>query len=479
MTYNEAWKLVENLASNLCALGVRKGDRVAICARNSLKNLVVMFGAMKSGAIASYIDPLNAGELEHYLKIIEPKVLIFSGDLAEHIRRSRSRMRVEFYISLDEYFDYAMSWEEAVSKGGAPPCPEPLDEDPCHLAFTSGTTYTPKPAVLAHEPTCKATQIIAEHLGLGEEDTTLGITTLASSHILVYGILPQLHVGAPIGIMERWDPEEAWRIVMEKKVRVLSGTSILFQEMIDEAERMGIKDTPLKFILTGGSPAYRALRNRWEKLGIRVIETYGMSELGGAAALGYPKEMKQRPVKPFEHIPPIGPPPRDKVVKILDENGRELPPGKPGRIVIGGGHMWGYWRMPEETARVIRNGWLYTDDIGFLDEHGNLYFLARQTEVIRSRDKTIYPRVVEEILYLHPRVLKAAVIGKPDPEKGEIPKLYIQPKPGAQILPEEIMKYCKENLDSSHMPDEIEVLDELPMTSTGKIDKNKLKRSAA
>jgi len=282
------------------------------------------------------------------------------------VAEARKTRKIEFHISLDGFHDFSMTWEEMISHRGGLTCLEPLDGGPCHLAFTSGTTYTPKPAVLSHEPTCRAAKIIAEHLQLSRDDKTLGITTLSSSHILVYGILPQLHVGAEIGIMERWNPIKAWITIIKERVRVVSGTSILLQELIEEAERQEITETPLRFVLSGGSPAYRALRGRWKRLGVKFIETYGMSELGGSAALGKPTTIKKKPVKPFEGVPPIGPPPRDKVIKIVDESGKELPIGKPGTIMIKGGHMWGYWNMPEETEKVLVNGWLKTDDIDSL-----------------------------------------------------------------------------------------------------------------
>ncbi len=473
VTYEEAFETVRKVASGLRSLGVEKGDPVCMFASNSVRYILAMFGVFMAGGVSALIDPLHTDKLVERVNFLKSKILMFSGDLLSTVKEKRGFMsNVNKFIAITGSADFAINWDNLTSMGVEPVDVDLHGDDPCHLAYTSGTTYLPKPAVLPHGSVARSTRCIAERLKLTDGDTTLGITTLSSSHILVYGILPQMHVGASVGVIGDWNTGKAWEIIHKERVKVVSGTAVKLGELVDEALDKGIDKGSLKFVLSGGSAASRRLREKWAELGVELVETYGMSELGGSAALWRPGGFKYKPVKPFDFIPPIGPPPCDREVKIIDERGVEVPVGEIGEIIVGGGHMWGYWGMPKETAKAARDGWLHTDDIGYVDEYGNVYWLARKTEVIFSGKKKIYPRVIEEILYSHSEVEKAAVIPVKDERLGQAPKAYVTLK--GKVTAKELLALCKNKLPSAYIPKELVILEEMPLTPTGKINKSKL-----
>jgi acyl-CoA synthetase (AMP-forming)/AMP-acid ligase II len=227
-------------------------------------------------------------------------------------------------------------------------------------------------------------------------------------------------------------------------------------------------------VLSGGSAGVGRIREKWEALGVTFVETYGMSELGGAVALGYPRRFDSKPVKPFGKIPAIGPFLPGKEVKTADEQEKEVPPGVPGEIILRGGVMWGYWKMPRETAKTTRGGWLHTSDIGLIDELDNVYWLARKTDVIETASGAIYPRVIEEALFAHPSVRQACVVGLQEGEH-EVPAGFVILFAGEKVSDDQLLDHCRSTLDRAFWPSKIVIKGSLPMTPTGKINKKELK----
>jgi len=473
INYRDASDIVTKAAAAFRSLGVKKGDRVLIFAPNSIDYVLAMFAVFKLGAIAALIDVLDPDSYKRNVKSLAPKVVI---SVAEHIDELKaSSPRATKFISFNNGPECERTWHALLKRSQRTVRSDFGEDDPFHLSFTSGTTYRPKPTVLSHEPTVRATRCIAERLGLTANDTSIGITTLSSSHILVYAILPQMHRIATTGIMETWDPSRAWKTIHERQVRLISGTAIRLSELADYAREHSVDKGVLRLILSGGSAGIGKIREKWQGLGVHFVETYGMSELGGAVATGYPKPFESAPVKPFENIPAIGPPLPDKEVKIIDQEGREMPLGTPGEIVLRGGFMWGYWRMPKETAKTTRGGWLHTSDIGFMDELDNVYWLARKTEVIHAPKGPIYPRVIEEALFAHKSVRQASVVGQ-GKVGNQTPVGFVTLFPQETVSEAKLLFHCRSVLHEDYWPSRIVIKEEFPMTPTGKIDKKQLKQ---
>jgi acyl-CoA synthetase (AMP-forming)/AMP-acid ligase II len=281
--------------------------------------------------------------------------------------------------------------------------------------------------------------------------------------------------GATTGVLESWDACAAWKIIRTKKVRMISGTAIRLSELVDYAIEKNFESGSLRLVLSGGSAGIGRIREKWEKLGVRFVETYGMSELGGTAAMGFPHPFETKPVSPFLNVGAIGPPPPDKEVLIVNEAGRALDPGTPGKIEIRGGFMSGYWKMPKETAKTTRGGWLRTSDIGYIDELDNVYWLARQTDLIITEMGQVFPRVIEEALFTHPFVRQVSVKGITTlKSQYQTPVGFVTLFAGKSANEKELLDYCKAKLDRKFWPSRIIIRDQFPMTPTGKINKKLL-----
>jgi long-chain acyl-CoA synthetase len=470
ISYKEANRITDSIAGCLLSLGVQKSDRVAIFSPNSMNYLLTIFSIFKAGAIASLIDIHNADSLSYYINDMKANVLVYSSEVRESISKNMEKMpTVKQHICFDGKEGGSMGWEELISYKPATKNPEIDDQDPCHLSYTSGISGRPKGCVLAHGPTARATNCIAERLQYKPEDTILCPLTLSSSFRLVASDLPGIHRGSSIGIMKTWNPYLALDIINQKKVTVFVGNPIVLKDFLDAAINDGRICDSLRMFLSGGGPIYKSLKLDCQKyFKIPLVESCGQSELGGFFGLGYPT------MAYTEKISAVGPPLPDREVKIVDENDKEVPVGEPGEIVIRGGVMLEYWQRPEETAHTLRNGWLHTGDSAKMDEDRYIYVLGRMSERIRSGKLNIYPRMLEESVSLHPSIRHVAVIGIPDEELGEIPKAYVSLIPESRITKDELMRYFRKNL-GDYAPRALEIVDQMPMTPTGKISKSELK----
>jgi long-chain acyl-CoA synthetase len=470
LTYAEATAEMERVAGALAGLGVVRGDRVGIFAHNGLDYVMAMFGAWRLGAMVTLVNIQYAAMLDYFVNDATPKVLIYTGDHFDTIDRHRRNMpSVEHYICLDGEQPGALAWKQCLD-GATPPPVDPTEEtDPAHLSYTSGTTGKPKGAVLAHEPTARATHCIAERLRISSADVTLGPTALSSSYHLVANLLPGLHRQATINIMSKWEPRTAWQAMEDQGVTVLAGNPPLLRDVLDMARQMERPPAKLRIGLSGGGPVPPELKLAWrDELKVPLVESYGQSELGGFVGLGFPELSRD------QRVLAVGLPLPDKEVRIADERDREAPIGEMGEIVLRGGFMVGYWGRPEQTAETLRGGWLHTGDMGKMDAEGYVYMLGRWSERIVSGGKVIFPRGIEEALYRHPAVRHACVIGRPDPGLGEIPKAIVSLYEGKTVAPDELIAHCRARLNPDQVPAILEILAEMPMTPTGKVGRAEL-----
>lgn len=470
LTYAQAVIEMERVAGVLAALGVKRGDRVGIFAHNGMDYVMAMFGAWRLGAIVTLVNVQYAQNLDYFINDSTPQALIYTGDHFETIDRHRPSMpSVRHYICLDGEQPGALDWERLLDDAPPPP-PDPTREsDPAHISYTSGTTGLPKGAVLAHEPTARATHCIAERLRLCSSDVTLGPTALSSSYHLVANLLPGLHRQATVNIMSRWEPKQGWQVIDNLGVTVLAANPTLLRDVLDVSRQQNRPPAKLRAGISGGGPVPPDLKLSWQnELKLPLVESYGQSELGGFVALGFPEPVED------EKVLAIGLPLPDKEVCIMDEQDREIPVGDIGEIVIRGGFMVGYWEKPKKTADTLRGGWLHTGDMGRMDTEGYVTMLGRWAERIVSNGKVIFPRGIEETLYRHPAVRLACVIGTPDPQAGELPKAIVTLYEGKSVTPEELMRHCRTQLNPDQIPALIEILAEMPMTPTGKIGRAEL-----
>jgi long-chain acyl-CoA synthetase len=470
LTYSQAVQQMEKVAGVFSYLGVRPGDRVGIFAHNGMDYVLAMFGAWRMGAVVTLVNVQYAQTLDYFVNDSTPRLLIYTGDHFETIDRHRSNMpSVETYVCLDGEQPGALDWGQLLATAFPPPPDVALETDAAHISYTSGTTGSPKGAVLAHEPTSRATHCIAERLGITNQDVTLGPTALSSSYQLVANLLPGLHRGATVNIMSRWNAAAAYEVMDSLGVTLLAANPPILRDVLDVFRQKGKTPARLRASVSGGGPVSPDLKLAWrDELKIPLVESYGQSELGGFVGLG-----NLEPVQDHRLLA-VGMPLPDKEVAILDDTGREVPIGQPGEIAIRGGFMVGYWGKPEKTAETLRDGWLHTGDMGKMDCDGYVYMLGRWSERIVSHGRVIFARGLEEALYRHPAVRQACVIGKADPDAGERPKALVTLYDGVSIAPEDLLAHCHALLGAEDSPAWIEILSEMPMTPTGKIGRAEL-----
>ncbi|MFQ5915114.1 MAG: class I adenylate-forming enzyme family protein [Nitrospinota bacterium] len=473
ITYEAAVERSRKMAGALAALGVRKGNRVGFFSVNSIDFALGMLGVWNLGAIAALVDPRHAASLDYYVNDADAKILLFSRNLAEQVEKKRRELKgVKRYVCFDgpgEGVKGALSLQELLV-AAKPVRKDVADAEPCHLSYTSGSTGPPTGAVLAHEPTATATSCIAERLRLRQDEVTLGPTGLSSSYHLVANFLPGMTRGCTVGIMSSFHPAEAWRIIHERGASVFVANPLILTDLFNEWRDRMLDKGKLRITVSGGGPVPPDLKRAYqERMKVPLVESYGQSELGGFVALGDPEPYSGK------HFAAIGRPLPDKEVIIGDEKDRELPTGQVGEILLRRGFMWGYWRRVDATRKTLKNGWLHTGDVGKMDEDGFVFLLARKTEQIRWGQKTVYPRVVEEALYRCPAVQYSAVIGVREKKTAETPKAVVSLYAGKSATEDELRETVRRELGEGEVPPDFEILDEMPMTVTGKIDKVTLK----
>ncbi len=473
ITYENAVKQGRKAAGALSSLGVKKGDRVAFHSINSIDFVLAMLGCWNLGAICALIDPRHGDSLDYYFNDAGSKILLFSSDVSKQVEKKRKECRgLRRLVCFDgsaRNLKGAVNWTGLV-RSAKSVRKDIKETDPCHLSWTSGSTGQPKGAVLAHEPTAQATSCIAERLDLQHDEVTLGPTGLSSSYHLVANLLPGMIQSCTVGMMPVFNQTSAWKIIRKRKVNVFVANPLLLTDLYNEWRDKKLNKGTLRITISGGGPVPPDLKRVYQdRMKVPLVESFGQSELGGFVALGDPKPYSKK------HFAAIGRPLPDKEVVIGDDNDRELPVGQIGEILIRRGFMWGYWGRPTATKKVLKNGWLHTGDIGRMDDNNYVFLLARKSERIYWGKKIVYPRIVEEALYFEKAVQYAALIPIPDKKTGEIPKAVVSLYQGKSTTEKSLRAVIKKQLSSSEIPPVIEIIDEMPMTATGKINKTALR----
>lgn len=464
MTFAEVDQAAARAAAVLQSFGVGKGDRVGLLAHNGLDYVVAMFGAWRLGAISAHISVMTGAELADYVQACTPKVLVYTHDLFDAVDRDRALMpSISTYICMDGAQPGALAWGELLAEA------DPLDDQnhdaslPAHLSFTSGSTGKPKGAVLRHEPTVRATACIAERLQLTPDDRTLGATSPASSYGLVAHWLPGLHRGMCVGLRKAWEVGAVFDDIEAEAVTYLASNPPQLKDLLAESRRRGQAPPSLRLVVSGGEAVPVDLKRAYfDELGVTFCESYGQSELGGFVALARPS----RPAS--DQFGAVGEPLPDKDVRILDDNDTEVPIGSPGEICIRGGYMWGYWNEPEKTESTLRNGWLHTGDLGSMAPSGHVTTLGRYSERISTNQGLVLPRPIEEaVSACSPSVRHVAVV----PGTAG-PRAVVALWPDAAVISESALldAYRAQPTADQRLHDLV-IIDEMPMTSTGKLDR--------
>ncbi|EXU68487.1 acyl-CoA synthetase [Streptomyces sp. PRh5] len=496
LTYREADELSDGIAGHLAERGFRPGDRLAIMLQNTPHFVLALLGAWKAGGTVVPVNPMYKGaELAHILGDAEVSALVCSRHgWEDYIRDTAAASPVRIALTADArdlqtrddervLRDQPIPVPEdtedllAVARAGArpPSVPAPGPDDIALISYTSGTSGTPKGATNTHGNISYNAD--RQHL-LHELPTGSTIFALAPLfHItgMVCELCACVSGAGTLALAYRFETGVVLDAFAEHRPAYTVGPSTAFMALMAHPRATRDHFSSFRIISSGGAPLPPALVERFQSgFGPYLHNGYGLTECTAPCASVPPGV--RAPVDPVSGTLAVGVPGADTVVRIADEEGRDVPFGEQGEIVVRGPMVVpGYWRRPEATAAALPDGELRTGDIGFMDEGGWLYVVDRKKDMINASGFKVWPREVEDVLYTHPAVREAAVVGKPDTYRGETVKAYVSLRSGAEVTPDELSAYCAERLAAYKYPREVEILPELPKTTSGKILRRELR----
>jgi long-chain acyl-CoA synthetase len=496
ITYAELDALVNRFANALIDRGIRKGDRVALMLPNVPQMVIAYYGTLRIGAIAVPTNPLyHEHELEIQLKDSGAETLVAVDMFYPVISRVLPLTKVKHVVlcGIKDFLPFPLNllyplkariekqWVGVRRKAPlydflemikhAPSTPTTVDVSPVDTAllqYTGGTTGIPKGAVLTHRNLfVNATQARAwfSHVQEGKE-----IVLGAIPFFHVYGMTTAMNLGVLIGaemiLVPKFHTKEVVTLINKYHPTIFPGIQAMYLAIGNYPGIEKYDLTSLQAALSGAGPLMREVQEQFERLTkARIVEGYGLSEASPVT--------HANPIFGTRKIGSIGLPWPDTEARIVDlaTGEQALPVGETGELVVKGPQvMKGYWNKPEETARTLRNGWLHTGDIAKMDEDGFFYIVDRIKDMIKTVGENVYPREVEEVLYMHPKVKEAVVVGLPHEEYlGEKIKAYIVLKEDQHATAEEIIQFCREQLSKFKVPRDIEFRSQLPKTLVGKV----------
>lgn len=494
--YREVDELSDSVAGHLAARGLKPGDRVAVLLQNSPLFVLALLGAWKAGATVVPVNPMyKSGEVAHVLRDGEVAALICSDRawesyLRETVADSPVRIvltgcELDFQTRGDarvltfERLPQAADADDltAVARAGhkAPEGREAAPADIALISYTSGTSGAPKGATNTHRNIMVNAE--RQRTGLRLPDAPVYYALAPLFHItgMVCQLGACLNSAGTLVLTYRFEAGVVLEAFAEHKPHYTVGPSTAFMALA--AHPAVTRDHFASFvnISSGGAPVPPALVEKFRAgFGPYIRNGYGLTECTAPCASVPPQH--EAPVDPASGTLAVGVPGPDTVVRIVDEQGAEVPFGEQGEIVVRGPQVVpGYWRRPEATAETFPDGELRTGDIGFMDEQGWLYVVDRKKDMINASGFKVWPREVEDVLYTHPAVREAAVVGVPDGYRGETVKAYISLRSGADADADTLAAYCKDRLAAYKYPRQVEILPDLPKTASGKILRRELR----
>ncbi len=474
MSYGELGARIGCVASSLRRLGVQPGDRLALLMPNSVEYLVSYYALLRIGAVAVPLNPLlREPEVRYVMEDCQASGLIFHQQFASIVEALHSKLSFLRHTILvgDKGQAETQTFNDLLQRGDQE-CSS-VDRDDQALAtliYTSGMTGDPKGAMLSHRGLIASAQATIGGFQFGPTDCIIGVLPFA--HIFGKNLLVQapLVAGASVVVMARFESALVLEAIERWKATALSGVPLMLIALSNELEAHPRDVSTLRKCMVGGTTVPMEVVGRFEGLfsNCEVVEAYGISENTGIVTLN--------PLGGGHREHSAGLPLGLNEVRTVDGQGRDVPPGQPGEVAIRGPQLLlGYWGMPEVTAGALRDGWLYTGDIGSIDEDGYLFLIDRKKDLIITSGYNVYPKEVENVLYNHPDVEEAAVIGQPDAARGELVKAVIVLKKGATLTADTVTEYCAGRLAAYKTPRLIQFVDDLPRTASGKILKRALR----
>ncbi|MYM18492.1 AMP-binding protein [Brevibacterium sp. 5221] len=498
LTFRELDERAAALAGALSRAGLGPGDRIALFAQNDPLFVAGLIAAWKIGGIAVPVNPMNtARELAYHLSDSGARALITLPGLFAEVARD---VVVSAGLALTivgghrewrgdgtEVAEVAAPAELAAEPRcvlaedvfadppSVPAPPQARPDDVALLTYTSGTTGKPKGACNTHGNLAFDAEVFEALTGLRPGQPILGVAPLFHITGMVAHLMLGIRGAHPIALTHRFHPKAMLQAARAHRPVFTIGAITALMALADASENGPEDFAGLDVVYTGGAPVAPALADRLEGVfGAYVHNIFGMSETT-SAAIGVPRDARA-PVDPASGALSIGRPVYGTRVRVVGEDGRDCAAGEYGELLCAGPQVVpGYWERPEATQEAFDDGFLRTGDVGFADADGWIFLVDRKKDMINAAGYKVWPREVEDVIYGHPAISEAAVVGVADEYRGETVKAYVTLKEGAQASGEEIVDYCRANMAAYKYPRSVEVLEQLPKTATGKILRRELR----
>ena len=457
VSYRELDEASARVAALLRGQGLQPGDRVGLMLPNVPQFAYCYYGVLRAGGAVVPMNVLAKGrEVGFYLRDSGAKLLFAWHEFGAHAQAGAADAAAEcILVSPHEVFAAEPDDHEVVDRAA---------DDTAVILYTSGTTGTPKGAELTHANLVRNAEVGRSLLGLDAGDVVLGALPLFHAFGQTCGLNCAIGRGACLTLIPRFDPVRALEIIERDQVTVFEGVPTMYAALLHVEDRPGYDTSTLHYCTSGGAALpVEVLRGFEEAFGCAVLEGYGLSETSPIASFNQPQRERK--------AGSVGTPVEGVEMKVVDNAGHEVGQGEVGEIVIRGHNvMKGYWNRPDATAEAIDpDGWFKTGDLGKLDADGYFFIVDRKKEMIIRGGYNVYPREIEEVIYEHPAVREAAVIGIPHAELGEEVGAAVALKAGASVSAAELREFVKALVAGYKYPRRVWFVDELPKGSTGKI----------
>ena len=458
-TYREFEAAVRRVAGMLAAHGVGKGDVVSLLLPNSAEYIIAYFACWQLGALAGPVNGhLKAQEIEYVVSNSEAKLMLVNSEFLGKVETSRVP-RVVF----DSVSERDQNFKEEKTN-------QITEEDEAIIIYTSGTTGKPKGCLLTHGNVIANARQISKWLGFSEKDRLLTIMPLFHMNAVSVTTMSALYAGGSTVVSPKFSASRFWQIVSDYQITSFGSVATMLSMLLStypDGVPEGLQTDQLRFAMCGSAPVPAEILRRFEEtFNCLVVEGYGLSESTCRSTFNPPDQRR----RPGSCGLPIG-----NEMRVVDEDDRDVPEGELGEIVLRGENILkGYFKNEAATATAFRNGWFHTGDIGYRDADGFYYIVDRKSDMIIRGGENIYPREIDEVLYQHPQVAAAAVIGVPDELYGEEVAAVVVLKPEAKTSEQEVIEFCKARLADYKCPKTVRFVDDIPKGPTGKLLKREL-----
>ncbi|MEW6614655.1 MAG: long-chain-fatty-acid--CoA ligase [Thermodesulfobacteriota bacterium] len=479
-TFKEFNERVNKLANTLADLGVKKGDRIAALLNNCHQYVELYCAAPKGGFVLVPLNYMLSGkELAFIINNSGANTLFLGEKYIDTINSVRGDLKgVKHFITIGTPAEGMISYEELISRYPADePKAEIGEDDLAYLLYTSGTTGLPKGVMHNHR---SMLEIVTQYVilpDLKRDDVDLITIPLYWGPSLLLHILPHFYVGSTIVVLKEFNPDVVLKTIETEKVSTTLMPPSFIISLLNHPGLDQYNISSLRSIVFGGEIMPVEVLNRAIGVfGNIFAHIYGLMEITPVTYFHEDDLVLDGPPEVLKRVQSCGREAINVEVRVVDENDNDVIPGEVGEVIVKGDNMMkGYWELPQATAETIRGGYVHTGDLATLDEEGYVYLVGRKKDIINSGGKTIYPGDVEEVIYRHPSVSQAAVIGVTNAKLGESVKAVVVLKERMKSDENEILEFCKQNLAVHAVPQSIEFVDELPRNPSGKILKRELR----